>query len=73
MISQVTVTTSPAHRGEHEGNRKTIAQGTLGRFGVPVVKILMCFFHSHMGPWVRLIHPAFPAPSLRKRSRLSRP
>jgi hypothetical protein len=34
------------------------------RFGVPVVTKLMCFFHLHMGPWVRLMHPAFPAPSV---------
>ena len=26
-ITLVTVTTKPGHRGEHEGNRKTIAQG----------------------------------------------
>jgi hypothetical protein len=32
-----TVTTKPDHRKEHEGNRKTIAQGMPECFGEPVV------------------------------------
>jgi hypothetical protein len=32
VIREATVATKPGHRGEHEGNRKTIAQG---RPGVP--------------------------------------
>ena len=36
----------PAHRGEHEGNRKTIACGNAGMFpGGPVVSTLVCFHH----------------------------
>jgi hypothetical protein len=58
------VARKPDHQGDHEGNRNTIARGVPGCFGVPVVTKLMCFFHLHAGPWVRLIHPAFPAPSI---------
>jgi hypothetical protein len=34
---------SPAHRGEHEISRKTIAQGMPGYSGEPVVTMLACF------------------------------
>jgi hypothetical protein len=44
----------PGLRGEREGNRKTIAQGMPERFGVPVVTLLVCFFHSHARLRVRL-------------------
>jgi hypothetical protein len=54
----------PGPREEHEGSRKTIAQGMPEMFGEPVVTILVCFHLSHTRPWVRLIHPAFPAPSV---------
>src|SRR6266446_5892384 len=33
------------HRGEHEGNRKTIARGMPGCSGVTVVTMLVCFLH----------------------------
>jgi hypothetical protein len=35
----MTVTTKPDHRGEHEGNRKTIARGMPGETGVTVVTV----------------------------------
>jgi hypothetical protein len=35
---------SPAHRGDHEGSRKTIARGMPGDSGVTVVTMLVCFF-----------------------------
>jgi hypothetical protein len=35
-IRAVTVTTKPGHRGEHEGNRKTIVQGMPVETGEPV-------------------------------------
>jgi hypothetical protein len=35
----MTVTTKPGHRGEHEGNRKTIARGMPGDSGVTVVTV----------------------------------
>jgi hypothetical protein len=54
---------SPAHRGDHEGNRKTIVQGMPECFGKPVVTMLVCFHLSHTRLRVRLEHPAFPAPS----------
>jgi hypothetical protein len=34
------VTRKPDHRGEHEGNRKTIARGMPGKTGVTVVTTL---------------------------------
>src|SRR5579883_1894866 len=34
---------SPVHQEEHEGNRKTIAQGMPGQTGEPVVTLLACF------------------------------
>jgi hypothetical protein len=58
----MTVTRKPDHRGEREGNRKTIAQGMLGETGEPVVTLLVCFLFTReaMGA---IGHPAFPAPS----------
>jgi hypothetical protein len=53
MISQVTEAKKPGLRGEHEGNRKTIAQGMPVDFGEPVVTTLVCFFHLHARLWVR--------------------
>jgi hypothetical protein len=47
MFSPVTETTKPGLRGEHEGNRKTIAQGMPDDGVVPVVTTLVCFFHLH--------------------------
>ena len=40
-------------RGEHEGNRKTIAQGMPAVGGGPVVTKLVCFSHLHTRLWVR--------------------
>jgi hypothetical protein len=39
------VAKEPGHRGEHEVNVKTIAQGRLGYSGEPVVTMLVWFFH----------------------------
>src|SRR5437899_441954 len=41
-----TVTKKAAHRGEHEGNRKTIARGKPGCLAEPVVTTLVCFLQS---------------------------
>jgi hypothetical protein len=41
----MTVTRKPDHRGEHEGNRKTIARGMPGKTGVTVVTTLVCFIY----------------------------
>jgi hypothetical protein len=45
--AQATVSNKPGHRGEHEGNRKTIARGMPDETGVTVVTTLVCFFISH--------------------------
>src|SRR6266513_2624695 len=46
--AQATVSNKPGHRGEHEGNRKTIARGMPGETGVTVVTTLVCFtYHLH--------------------------
>src|SRR5205814_7749664 len=46
--AQATVSNKPGHRGEHEGNRKTIARGMPGETGVTVVTTLVCSLHlSH--------------------------
>src|SRR4030081_1466586 len=50
------------HRGEHEGNRKTIARGMPGNPGVTVVTTLVCFLLCTRGCG-RIRRPAFPAPS----------
>jgi hypothetical protein len=42
--SQAMVAKEPGHQGEHEGNRKAIAQGRPGESGEPVVTTLVCFF-----------------------------
>ena len=48
----------PGHRGEHEGNRKTIVQGMPVETGEPVEDDRILCGHGCIG------HPAFPAPSL---------
>src|ERR1700749_1173905 len=53
----MTVTNKPGHRGEHEGNRKTIAQGMPVETGEPVEDYRILCGHGCIG------HPAFPAPS----------
>ncbi len=48
QVSRATVAKSPAHRGEHEISRKTIARGMPGDSGEPVVTMLVClFYHLH--------------------------
>jgi hypothetical protein len=42
------VTRKPDHRGEHEGNRKTIAQGMLECSGEPVDDFVLSL-HETMG------------------------
>src|SRR6202022_1065456 len=54
---RTTVAKEPGHRGEHEISRKTVAQGMSDCFGVPVVTLLVCFFHSHTRLRVRSSHP----------------
>ena len=61
-----TVTKKAAHRGEHEGNRKTIARGRPGCPVGPVVTTLVCFFVLHARLRVRSA-PGFPAPSAQER------
>jgi hypothetical protein len=56
------VTTSPVHQGEHEGNRKTIAQGRPDRSGEPVVTNSYVFYFYIRGCGC-IRRPAFPAPS----------
>jgi hypothetical protein len=56
---QATVARKPGHRGEHEVNVKTIAQGRLDCFGTPVVTTLVWFFHFHARLRVRRA-PGFP-------------
>ena len=53
----------PDPRGEHEGTRKTIAQGIPDDGVVPVVTMLVCFFTCTRGCGCTS-HPAFLAPSL---------
>jgi hypothetical protein len=56
----MTVATKPGHRGEHEGNRKTIARGMPGFSGVTVVTVttgMACFFcparlRAHWAPGI---------------------
>jgi hypothetical protein len=52
----VTVAKEPDRRGEHEGNRKTIARGMPGDSGVTVATTCTLFAAAHR-------RPAFPAPS----------
>src|ERR1043165_653708 len=42
-----TVTKKAAHRGEHEGNRQTIARGKPVRMAEPVVTTLVCVLSVH--------------------------
>jgi hypothetical protein len=57
-----TVTNKPDHRGEHEGDRKTIARGMPGDPGVTVVTNSRVFFYTR--GCGRIERPAFPAPLL---------
>jgi hypothetical protein len=52
----------PGHRGEREGNRKTIARGMPGDPGVTVVSNSCAFYFCTRGRG-RFGRPAFPAPS----------
>ena len=56
-IREATVAKEPGHRGEHEGNRKAIAQGMPVETGEPVEDYRILCGHGCIG------HPAFPAPS----------
>ena len=56
-ITLMTVAKEPGHRGEHEGNRKAIAQGMPVETGEPVEDYRILCGHGCIG------HPAFPAPS----------
>src|SRR6266550_8347195 len=67
--AQATVSNKPGHRGEHEGNRKTIAQGMPGETGVTVVTMLVCFVLFRTRGFGRIVRPAFPAPSVSKGER----
>jgi hypothetical protein len=56
------VTTKLDHQREHEGNRKTIAQGMPAWTGEPVVTYLRAFYFAR-GAAGAPKRPAFPAPS----------
>ena len=58
-IAPMTVATKPGHRGEREGNRKTIARGMPDAPAEPVVTMLVWFFHLHARLRVRLA-PGIP-------------
>src|SRR5580700_2137029 len=58
-----TVTNKPDHRGEHEGNRKTIARGMPGLSGVTVVTVTAGAAFFCPPGCGRIARPAFPAPS----------
>ena len=49
-----TVAKKPGTPGRPRISRNTIAQGMSDRFDVPVVSLLVCFFHSHARLRVRL-------------------
>ena len=59
-IAPMTVAKKPGHRGEREGNRKTIARG------MPVIRLHLwrlrscAFSKSHAGPWVLAEAPGIP-------------
>src|SRR5207247_6108538 len=62
--AQATVSNKPGHRGEHEGNRKTIARGMPGDFRCDrgdYARVLFLFCMRGCGCIGR---PAFPAPSV---------
>jgi hypothetical protein len=46
-IPLATVANKPGHRGEHEGNRKTIARGMPDVSGVTVVTNACAFYTTH--------------------------
>jgi hypothetical protein len=60
-IAPATVATNAAHRGEHEGNRKTIARGKPGCPGCTCSSNPCAFFRTR--GYGRSRRPAFPAPS----------
>ena len=66
-IALMMVATKPGHQGEHEGNRKTIAQGRPDVFRIPVVTNSRVFIYTRGRGCPA--HPAFPAPSLEGRLR----
>ncbi len=52
-ITLMTVTTKPGHRGEHEGNRKTIVQGMPVETGEPVADYrILCGPRVHRTPGI---------------------
>jgi hypothetical protein len=59
-----TVSKKPDRRGEHEGNRSTVAQGmpVAGFTCSDFARVLLSFAREAMGCGLR--NPAFPAPSL---------
>ena len=74
-FSGVTVTTKPAHRGDHEVSRKTIAQGMSEcfRFTCMLVCAFLCAIFGTRDRGCSA-HPAFPAPSFsREGQRICKP
>ena len=59
-IAPMTVAKKPGHRGEREGNRKTIAQGMPVIRLSPVATTLVCSFSSHARLWVLAEAPGIP-------------
>jgi hypothetical protein len=67
-ITLTTVTRQAAHRGEHEGNRKTIARGKPGCLGCTCQIRVHSFATFSTRRCGRSRRPAFPAPSAVQRA-----
>src|SRR6516165_7816094 len=64
-IAPMTVAKKPGHRGEREGNRKTIAQGRPGLPGRTCGDFAGVLLFNRTPGCGCSQHPAFPAPSFR--------
>jgi hypothetical protein len=62
-IRAATVARKPVHRGEHEGTRKTIAQGKPGCLRWTCMLVCALFYAHCTRDRGCSVHPAFPAPS----------
>jgi hypothetical protein len=60
----MTVAKEPDHRGEHEGNRKTIARGMPGVFRCDLTNACAFTYDLRTRSGGRIGRPAFPAPSV---------
>jgi hypothetical protein len=66
---EATVAKQAAHRGEHEGNRKTIARGKSGLSRLYLSNPCAFFHYQRTRCCGRSRRPAFPAPSIRERGK----